>query len=337
MHQHNPDEPRVDATAAYTGELDLNFTAQYPLLQTEQDIGMLLDGQTPFVSLKIPRTPTTDPFFKKALATILEVAGTEGHPAYSAHAFGGHTTAPEVIDTICQYIAAGDFTVEPQRHYKKVRVLTPTGAEAQETVLVERYIVKTPPYERTTGVPVPRLEQQRIFSSGIEEKGQLKQARRLTRERGAAFGILLMAYQHLKPDGIFDFFDTPDFKKELKNRGETPPSRNRPGDRELLWQITELLTLHEAPTLTPSPNPERYRQTLDLLRKSGYVVDGENFGFQETTQLVYAQAVLIGGTEKAHDLAPPELRNPVRSEHIDERYGPRITSHLATAYLVPLE
>jgi len=188
MHQHNPDEPRVDATVAYTGELDLNFTAQYPLLQTEQDIGMLLDGQTPFVSLKIPRTPTTDPFFKKALATILEVAGTEGHPAYSAHAFGGHTTAPEVIDTICQYIAAGDFTVEPQRHYKKVRVLTPTGAEAQETVLVERYIVKTPPYERTTGVPVPRLEQQRIFSSGIEEKGQLKQARRLTRERGAAFG-----------------------------------------------------------------------------------------------------------------------------------------------------
>ncbi|KKU87012.1 MAG: hypothetical protein UY16_C0042G0010 [Candidatus Gottesmanbacteria bacterium GW2011_GWA2_47_9] len=164
MHQHNPDEPRVDATVAYTGELDLNFTAQYPLLQTEQDIGMLLDGQTPFVSLKIPRTPTTDPFFKKALATILEVAGTEGHPAYSAHAFGGHTTAPEVIDTICQYIAAGDFTVEPQRHYKKVRVLTPTGAEAQETVLVERYIVKTPPYERTTGVPVPRLEQQRIFS-----------------------------------------------------------------------------------------------------------------------------------------------------------------------------
>jgi len=336
MHR-NPDEPKVDATAAYTGELDLTFSQQYPLLQTGDDLDRLLQAQAPFVSLKVPRSPQTDPFFKAALTAILEVAGTEGHPAYSAHAFGGHATAQEVIDTLCQCIAAGDIIVEPQRHYEKVPVLTPTGAETQEEVLVERFIVKTPPYKRTTGVPIPRLEQKRIFSSAMDEKARLKQARRLTRERGAAFGILLMAYQHLMPDGIFDFFDNPDFKRELKLLGQTVPSPNRPGDREFLWQLTELLTLHEAPTLTPSPNPERYRQALALLKEKGYAVKSEDFGFQETTQLVYAQAVLLGATEIAHGLAPRELKNPARTEHIDRKYGPMITNHVATAYLVPLE
>lgn len=323
----------AQATITYQKEIDARMRQMFPTVDTMADLDEVKEKDAIFFSFDAINRSIVQ---QQALIYAFSQASDPEAESYAQHAADKHATFEEVIGLFVADIAANNYEIMPERFHIEVEVVDEKKGTRNPNykVLVDRFLIHGQEFVRETGFPPPRLAQEEIFSGRMDKTGQLKVARRAVRDEGVAFGILMMAYHTLTPEGIFDFFNNKDFVKSLG--AAKVPTPRRPEDVEMLRQICDLLTMKGAKQLLPSPSPDMYRQALQLLAENDYDVSEELVRFQATRRRVRPFAVLRGATHKAQKVASKKYLDNARSTYIDREHGRYATTEFATIYLQEL-
>lgn len=333
MADANKDYQRnIEYNAGYTSELKFKMGQMFPLLDTDASRDSFLNGEVAHVRIKIPQDRERNLILRQQLTTLLQAALDPNHPAYSEHGSEKHTTYEESINSVMNNVREGTFTLSLQPIRKTI------GPRKNIQVTASRVILQpSQAIERTSYIPRPSEVATDLRDK--DPKFREKELRRLTRQYGTSFGILVSLYSEPTYENVFKFFENDNFRNELQKAGFKVPSARRPGDSTMIAKMCEILTLKQANSLIPSPNPDKYKALLQILKDNKYIdnsPDNKAYGFHEVSEIVLPKVVFVGTDEKAQDLAPVELQDPFRTVYIMDQYGSGLTSIVATAYLEKL-
>lgn len=330
MSERNREFLQIDATFQYQKELDDRLREQFPFVGGEegQDIlGRYKSGDLIYASFK-PDLLTKDRLTRQVVSIALRRAANPNDPAHCRHG-ADHEVFKEAVDALIDAVKNGRV----ETNWVPVLI---NGQDEKPKYKAQRLCLLTPVFQRQVSRPVPFLAAKDLSKPSGESVG--KAVRRMARENGIGFALLVCGYACMEPKDIMGVLGEENLKRELKDARRPYVSPKRQDDWKLVWEILDRITvLARDGKRFPRYSAEAYKEALKILENKNLVPKGvmgeENFSFVTTTMSARAVAIFAGMSEAAQKFADPSYFDPACTAYIDREYGGISTTLMVTAYL----
>ena len=314
--------------------LDKKLSGLYPLVDNgDSDILSLFEsGELRFVSFRVKGSViwTRSRILTKALE---KAASQEDGVTYSEHG-SEHGVFQESLRRLDSYIKKGSVNEYFQTNIRKFKGVTKTYEYP-----IERYIIESPHFQRTTARPNPQLYAKKLRG---DEKDITKALRDISIQRGIPYAILAALYKGKNDKEIINIFSDKQYRERLmykfgKNVRFVHPTHQE--DVVMLRQLSSRLRVVTKTGVYPSYSADDYNTALQILVINGWLTEEDLkknrfYKFEQTTENPYIRGVFYGMTQFAQKYADENYLDPARSEYIFGKYENIASSRLLTAFMV---